>query len=170
MSRLHRYYVQNGIYFITGVTKNRIKFFKETKNVDLFWSNLRKTKQNYSFRLFGYVLLLDHFHFLIQPKESSISTIIGSFKKRVSQEYKKIHEIDYQFILWQRRFWDHVIRNEDDLKFHLDYIHYNPVKHNYVDHPEDWNETSFHIWLKKGEYEIGWGYRELTELMNAKLD
>ena len=59
--------------------------------------------------------------------------------------------------IWQRRFYEHIIRNEDDLYKHLDYIHYNPVKHNLVQNVKDWKYSSFHKFVKKGIYEENWG-------------
>ena len=62
--------------------------------------------------------------------------------------------------IWQTSFFDHIIRNEKDLHTHLDYIHYNPVKHKLVDKPELWPWSSYRVFLKRGYYEIGWGYSE----------
>jgi putative transposase len=59
--------------------------------------------------------------------------------------------------VWQRRFWEHMLRDEDDLKRHLDYIHYNPVKHGYVRCPHLWPYSSFVHWVNRGEYDSGWG-------------
>lgn len=59
---------------------------------------------------------------------------------------------------WQKRFWDHIIRDECDFERHLDYIHYNPVKHGLVTKPEDWPHTSFTSWQQKGVYPERWGW------------
>ena len=59
--------------------------------------------------------------------------------------------------LWQNRFWEHTIRDENDLNIHLNYIHYNPVKHGYVKSVKDWEFSSFHKFVKKGLYDINWG-------------
>jgi putative transposase len=58
---------------------------------------------------------------------------------------------------WQRRFWEHTIRDETDLERHLDYIHYNPVKHGLVSRPKDWPYSSFHRWVREGAYPHDWG-------------
>ena len=55
------------------------------------------------------------------------------------------------------RFWDHVIRDENDMNSHLDYIHYNPVKHGLVDDPFDWKDSSIHGYHRRGLYERDWG-------------
>ena len=59
---------------------------------------------------------------------------------------------------WQRRYWDHIIRNEDDFGRHLDYIHYNPVKHRYVSKPEEWSNSSYSYWQQRGAYSERWGW------------
>jgi len=59
--------------------------------------------------------------------------------------------------IWQRRFWEHTIRDQTDLNRHLDYIHYNPVKHELVQTVSDWPWSSFHRYVKMGYYETNWG-------------
>jgi putative transposase len=66
--------------------------------------------------------------------------------------------------IWQRRFWEHTIRDERDYAMHLDYIHFNPVKHGYVTHPADWKFSSFHRAVTQGVYLLTWSAsEELTE-------
>jgi len=59
--------------------------------------------------------------------------------------------------IWQRRFWEHTLRDEADLNRHVDYIHYNPVKHGLVKRAADWPWSSFHRYVKEGFYDIDWG-------------
>jgi putative transposase len=59
--------------------------------------------------------------------------------------------------IWQRRYWEHTVRDEEDLHTHLDYIHYNPVKHSWVEHVRDWAWSSFHRYVRMGFYDEGWG-------------
>ena len=59
---------------------------------------------------------------------------------------------------WQKRYWDHVIHDEEDFRRHLDYIHYSLVKHSYVSHPEDWPHSSFVFWKDRGAYPEHWGW------------
>jgi len=59
--------------------------------------------------------------------------------------------------IWQRRFWEHQIRDEVDYHHHFDYIHYNPVKHGWVEQVKDWPYSTFHNYVKKGFYPINWG-------------
>ena len=64
--------------------------------------------------------------------------------------------------VWQRRFWEHTIEDDDDFDAHFDYLHYNPVKHGYVQSPSDWEYSSFHRWVKASHYEANWGRGEIT--------
>ena len=58
--------------------------------------------------------------------------------------------------IWQRRFWEHVIRDERDFERHTDYIHYNPVKHGHVTKVADWPYSSFHQYVQRGIYHFDW--------------
>lgn len=59
--------------------------------------------------------------------------------------------------MWQRRFWEHVVRNEKDFQRHVDYIHFNPVKHGHVSRAKDWPWSTFHRYVRNGLYEQDWG-------------
>ncbi len=58
--------------------------------------------------------------------------------------------------VWQRRFWEHTIRDERDLRHHVDYVHYNPVKHGLVRRVSDWPHSTFHRYVKEGVYSVEW--------------
>jgi putative transposase len=66
--------------------------------------------------------------------------------------------------IWQRRYWEHAIRNEDDLERHIDYIHFNPVKHGHVSRVADWPHSSFHRYVEQGLLKLDWGgdMKEIT--------
>ena len=66
-------------------------------------------------------------------------------------------------MVWQRRYWEHYIRDEDDLIKHIEYIFYNPVKHGYVDAPSKWKYSSFLEYVEKGLYSIDWGMKMNTK-------
>jgi len=59
--------------------------------------------------------------------------------------------------VWQKRYWEHLIRDEEDFRRHVDYIHYNPVKHGLADRPIDWKYSSFDKWIERGDYPPDWG-------------
>jgi putative transposase len=62
--------------------------------------------------------------------------------------------------VWQRRFWEHLIRDDNDYEKHVEYIHYNPVKHGHVKSPKDWVYSSFHKYVRQGKYDFNWGAGE----------
>jgi putative transposase len=165
-----RYYIPDATVFIVGVTKNRIPYFEMKSNIELFQDSLNKTKQKYPFELLALVILPDHFHLLLKQIDYTFSAIMLSFKKRLTDNFKKLNAITSNYNFWQGRFWDHIIRNDEDFKKHLDYIHYNPVKHGYVSKPEDWEYSIYRKWLERGAYTIGWGYREIAEIKELNFE
>lgn len=108
----------------------------------------------------------DHLHLLIKPDNiNEYSQIILLIKRTFSKNIDINTIADYELResnikrkerdIWQRRFWEHTIRNEEDLYRHLDYIHYNPVKHCQIA-PKDWKYSTFINFVKNGYYEIDW--------------
>jgi putative transposase len=93
-----------------------------------------------------------------------------SIKRNFTLNYKSELHITASLSLWQERFWDHVIRDADDLWHHFVYVHYNPVKHGLVDRPEDWPHSSFHFWLEQDYYDLGWGYAEPDHIKDMDLE
>ncbi len=59
--------------------------------------------------------------------------------------------------VWQRRFWEHTVRDERDLQAYCDYIHFNPVKHGYASRVVDWPHSTFHAYVERGFYPSDWG-------------
>ena len=111
------------------------------------------------FNLLAYVILPDHFHWLMRVNDSKgdFSSILHSFKRNFTLNYKKARDIQTPISFWQARFWDHIIRDEIDLKQHFDYIHWNPVKHGYVFQPDAWQESTYCHWQNLGYYDLEWG-------------
>ena len=151
---IKRYYQEGQIVFITQIAKDRQPAFDDPNLVNLLLQCWHQTKSRYPFKMLAYVILPDHFHFLIQPTgESNFSQILHALKLSFTNSYKRQINAKAPFIFWQKRFWDHVIRNEADLENHIQYIHFNPVKHGYVSDPSQWQHSSFHKWQKRGAYQ-----------------
>jgi putative transposase len=72
--------------------------------------------------------------------------------------------------IWQRRFWEHTIRNQEDFNKHCDYIHYNPVKHGLANSPIDWENSSFRSYVRKGQYSPDWGIQEGKYLLTMNYE
>ena len=88
-----------------------------------------------------------------------------SLKFNFTRAYKQKFNYDGSLSFWQKRFWDHVIRNETDLENHFHYIHYNPVKHGIVADIRTWQHSSFSIWEERGAYDHHQGWIEPTDLV-----
>ncbi len=150
-----RYYQQGQIVFITQIVENRQTAFNDPNLVSLLFQSWHRIKERHPFNMLADVILPDHFHFLIQPKgENNFSQIMHSMKLSFTLSYKRQINGNAPFTFWQKRFWDHIIRSENDLENHIHYIHFNPVKHEYVSDPSQWQNSSFHEWAKWGAYQI----------------
>jgi putative transposase len=117
------------------------------------------------------VILPDHLHCLwtLPPGDADYSVrwarIKQAFSRRIPWgERRRASRIaKRERGLWQRRCWEHSIADSDDLKHHVDYIHYNPVKHGHVDSVVDWPHSSFHRYVRMGVYPPDWaGSRRAT--------
>jgi len=162
-----RYYIPGSAVFITQVVQGREPIFREPQTVTLLREVLRKVKELHSFTMLGYVFLPDHFHILIQPTgDGNFSDIMHSLKPNFTKEYKKLIGLSssQSMKFWQKRFWDHVIRDDKDFENHLHYIHYNPVKDGYVKDPRDWKDSSYIEWEKRGLYPPAFDWDEPTKI------
>jgi len=156
---IRRYYVPDAIVFITQVVDRRIPIFQQQPFLDLLRTTLANVKELHPFITLDYVFLPDHFHLLIQPTgASNFSDIMHSLKPNFTKAYKKLIGVSGPMKFWQKGFWDHMIRDEIDFQRHLDYIHFNPVRHQLVDKPEEWAYSSYHHWQMRNAYAPYWGW------------
>jgi REP-associated tyrosine transposase len=168
MPEYRRNYQAGGTYFITIITEKRLPIFENSEARDCLHLAFEKTRKSHPFIIDACVLLFDHIHFLISLPEADTdySKRIGLIKRSFSQCCKerglqypnrnesKISKRESGF--WQRRFWEHTIRGEEDFKNHLDYIHYNPVKHGLVRCSHAWPHSTLNKWTERGEYSSDW--------------
>jgi putative transposase len=171
MPDFRRYYIPGAIYFIVAVTKKRRRVFAEETHIELLYEVMRDVRQIKPFKPLAYSIIPDHVNLLIKPTgEANISRIMLSIQRTFTLTYKEVYGITRSLSLWQSRFWDHIIRDEDDLRRHVDYIHFNPVKHGLVARPEDYSHSSYRYWLKKGYYAEGWGHSEPENLKGMDFE
>lgn len=152
---IRRYYIPGSAVFITQVVQNREPVFQDLKHLRLLREIFHNVQELHPFVMLGYVFLFDHFHMIIQPTgKSTFSDVMHSLKPNFTKEYKKqLGFVSLQSVkFWQKRFWDHVIRDDKDLENHLHYMHFNPVKHGYVKEPCEWMNSSYLEWEKRGLY------------------
>jgi REP-associated tyrosine transposase len=165
MPNYRRFYLSSTPVFITVVTQGRKRWL--THHTDLILHSMKSVKQYHSFRHIAHVILPDHIHWIFEPKnKKDFSIIMAAFKRDVTWSLKSV-AINEK---WQKRFYDHVIRDDEDLKRHLDYIHYNPVKHGLVEDPFEYQYSSIHEWKKRGVYLNGWGAVEPDNLKDMNLE
>ena len=137
--------VYGGIYFFTLVTHDRKPFFSEKESAEILLIAIKQTQNRNPFDLIAYCLLYDHLHLLIglPYEDNSFSQKVRSIKRSTTLGIRKsLGKPD--LVIWQNRFWEHTIRDEEDFKNHFDYVHYNPVKHGYVNDYADWVWSSYH--------------------------
>ena len=159
-----RLYIPNSIIFITIVTSKRRNIL--IKNIELLKFSIKNAHKYYNFEIYAIGVMKDHVHLLIKPDNiNEYSKIILLIKRTFSKKIDINTIADYEQSesnikrqerdIWQRRFWEHTIRNEEDLYRHIDYIHYNPMKH-YQIVPKDWKYSTFNKFVKNGYYETDW--------------
>ena len=167
MPNYKRIFIQGHSYFITIVTHDRQHIL--IKNIELLRYVFAESKKFYHYDIVAIVILPDHLHMIIEPKDANEYPKIISYLKRkftylvnknnekkndtfLSESKKKKRESN----IWQRRYYEHTIRDEKDFNLHLDYIHYNPVKHHYVQNTKEWEYSSFDKYFKLGWYHENW--------------
>ena len=149
MSNYRRSKSGGGTYFFTVVTYQRRPIFKSTEYIKHLKDSILDVRCKHPFKIDAWVLLPDHMHCIwsLPERDADYSRRWGliktGFSKRtrnlLSVEKRSTSRINHrEASIWQRRFWEHEIRNEQDLNNHIDYIHYNPVKHGYVNRVRDW--------------------------------
>lgn len=167
MSDYRRTFLKGGTFFFTVVTYMRYPIFKEETAVSLLKNCFTSIMKKHPFKIDALVIMPDHLHTIwtLPDEESDFSTRWKQIKGTFSRYYSgnKSTDITESMIsknekgIWQRRFWEHAIRNQEDFNKHCDYIHYNPVKHGLTNSPLEWKFSSFGKFVEKGFYDKDWG-------------
>lgn len=162
--RYRRADIKGGTYFFTINLADR-KSGLLVDEIDKLRNSISKVKQQRPFLLDAMVVLPDHMHLLITLPEgdSDFPTRIMLIKSDFSRQIPKIENIKESRSskrergIWQRRYWEHLIRDENDFERHVDYIHYNPVKHGYVNQAVQWEFSTIHRYIENGFIASDWG-------------
>jgi len=159
--------LQGGSFFFTLVTYNRQRIFISDEAVDNLRAAFRKVFKDHPFNLDAIVILPEHIHCIwtLPSGDADFSgrwrLIKSYFSRKMSVAHpftlSRSREAKHEKAVWQRRYWEHMIRDEIDYIRHVEYIHYNPVKHGLVKSPVDWTYSSFHRFVEKGLYDSRWG-------------
>jgi putative transposase len=146
-----RVFIAGGCYFFTVTLADR-KSDLLVREIDCLRAAVKTVKQNHPFEINAMVVMPDHLHCLwtLPRNDYDYSTRWALIKANFSRRIAKNELIKTSRLkkgergIWQRRFWEHTIRDERDFYSHIEYIHYNPVKHGYVSNAQDWPHSSIH--------------------------
>ena len=174
MSNYRRSRQSGATFFFTVVTYRRRPILCDEPVRVALREAIQMVRATRPFAIDGWVLLPDHLHCLwtLPPDDSDFSGRWGAIKRQVSLKCgaayhnpalltasKQKHR---ELTIWQRRFWEHEIRNEEDFRRHLDYLHYNPVKHGLRERPLQWRHSSLHRYVAEGRYPADWAVSPLS--------
>jgi putative transposase len=163
MPRYVRAFVPGGTYFFTValLERHRRLLVDQIDDLRTVFADARRRRP---FAMDAIVVLPDHLHcvWTLPAGDADFSTrwhdIKSRFAARVArgERLSARRQVKRERGIWQRRFWEHVIRDELDFERHVDYIHYNPVKHGHVVRAADWPHSSFHRDVRRGIYPADW--------------
>jgi len=168
MRRYIRARVPGGTYFFTVNLAERFGNRLLVEKIDVLREAFRVTQRNHPFRIEAAVVLPEHLHVLWTLPEGDVdfpmrwSLIKARFSRAVETgEHRSNSRLRRRERgIWQRRYYEHAIRDADDLARHVDYIHWNPVKHGWVERVADWPYSSFHGFVKRGRLPVDWAVAE----------
>lgn len=153
-------------WFFTLTTERRRPLLTRVGVLAAIATAVAEVRQREPFELLAWAILPDHLHVVVRLPEvdAAYARRISIFKRLVSQRVasrsdpvrresmRKRREAGF----WQRRFWEHMIRDEADLHRHLDYTHYNAVKHGHAVSAAAWRHSSFHAFVRRGVLPVDW--------------
>ena len=135
------------------------------REIDLLRHTVRKIRHQHPFHIDAWVVLPEHMHCVmtLPPGDSDFSLRWRLIKSGVSRalpktEYRTdIRKAAGERGIWQRHYWEHLIRDDDDYRRHVEYVHVNPLKLGHVQRVQDWPYSTFHQYVKAGIYPMDWG-------------
>ena len=161
--------IPGGTYFFTVALADR-KSTQLTTSIDELRTAFRTVRHQRPFTIEAIVILPDHLHAIFTLPQGDadfalrwrrIKTLFT--RAMIAGGASFLPRDRTGHTLWQRRFWEHTIRDARDFARHVDYIHYNPCKHGYVSAPRDWPHSSFHRFVSQGILPSEWGHAVTTE-------
>jgi putative transposase len=156
MSKLKRFNPDGHPCFVTNITFRRKPLL--VANADLILKSFSNIRRRTPFELIAWVIMPDHFHFIVNLRDEGLSSLVQRIKMSFGSLLRK--RLDLQSgRIWQNGFWDHIIRDDHDMKRRMDYIHFNPMKHGYVESPFEWHHSSIHEYCE--DYPPEWGQIDL---------
>ena len=164
MSHYRRSLVAGGTYFFTIALVDRQSGLL-INEIDKLRTAYKKVINKWPFETVAICILPEHLHAIwtLPTNDSDYATRWQHFKRWFSLELPAASERSQSKMnrrekgLWQRRYWEHLIRDENDLRRHIDYVYHNPVKHGLVNQVKDWPFSSFHRDVQRGIFSLDWG-------------
>lgn len=178
MRRYIRQRQRGGCYFFTLVTYERNPILAIPQNVEKLRIAISAVRRRMPFDIDAIVILPDHLHAIwrLPENDDNYPTRWAQIKRRFSMSLSSgdrtsnSRQLKRERTIWQRRYWEHLLRNEEDWRRHMDYIHYNPVKHGLVEQVQDWPYSSFSHCVAKGWYEANWGKYVSDRVQTMELE
>jgi putative transposase len=161
--------VPGGTFFFTVTLADRGSGLLVAE-VDRLREAFRVTRRERPFRIEAIVVLPEHLHavWTLPPGHTDYPgrwrRIKACFSRASSLQGMPLAKSPHgEYLLWQRRYWEHTIGDDADLAHHVDYIHYNPVRHGLVERPRDWPYSSFHRYVRTGLLPVDWAAGALED-------
>lgn len=164
--QLKRFNLQNHLYFVTTTTEDRIKIFLDEENIRILLCAIREFSHSCAVKLHAFVILPDHAHLLaaLTTNAFTISHFMKGIKGKSAFEINRRNTIKNRAVetvptklinmvknvptrIWQHQFLDHIVRDDEDYRAHIEYIHNNPVKHNLCKTPEEYKWSSYRCYI-----------------------
>lgn len=163
MSNYRRARVAGATYFFTVNLRDRSSDLL-VREIELLRATVRATKARHPFHIDAWVVLPEHMHCLwtLPAGDADFAlrwqVIKFAFAKRLPRTEARTATLKARCErgIWQRRYWEHLIRDDADYQHHFDYIHFNPKKHGHVEQLSDWPYSSFHRAVRAGIYPLDW--------------
>lgn len=181
MPEYRRIKIKGGTYFFTVVTFGRLPILTSSHVRAALREGIQEVRQSLPFTIDAWVLLPDHLHAIwtLPENDDNFASRWAIIKRIVSKRFGSLDGTGGSITdslskrgerrIWQRRFWEHLIRDELDFQRHLDYLHWNPVKHGYVKRAIDWPYSTFHRFVTRGIYSNDWGGINEGEIANISF-
>ena len=157
--KYRRAFAPGASFFFTVVTHKRLPILAGAETVEVLRSALRAVRLKRPFEIDAMIVLPNHIHCIwtLPPDDADFSTRWRLVKTWFTKHCDPALRPTDKTQLWQHRYWEHLIRDERDFQNHVEYIHYNPIKHGLANSAIEWPYSSFHNYVKNGLYSADWG-------------
>jgi putative transposase len=164
MPNYRRAFVPGGTWFFTVNLLERHGNDLLVREIDLLRTTVRQVRDKHPFHINAWVVLPEHLHCILTlpPGDSDFSTRWRLIKSGCSRALPKterrsaVRQAAGERGIWQRHYWEHLIRDDADYRRHVDYVHVNPLKHGHVKRARDWPYSTFHRYVAAGIYPADW--------------